>query len=248
MSIGMISKAQLTAVYRDTYFVEDTGDLVITERGVTNKGNDLERVTINGLTGKYLQILPNWLKDTSEPYQKLWHDCPLLRRDCDSVLLLQHNGVEYVMWIELKSGYSSATSDAMFQIVGSSIRAKSYLNTFAEYRQSEREEVGLIVSHPLQTNDVSMENGNEDVMANKRGFVPGALSKKEILIRNYRRELKANKGNAVLKSEDFSLGNLPLDRSCKFERLPLIHVTLDGVEGELDIDDVLARLQQLKSM
>lgn len=236
----MISKEELCKVYRSEYFDEGEDNIVITENNLTNPDSDLKEVSVSGINGRYLKISSDWLKDTCQPYQAKCNGLSILRKDCDSVFLFTHNEEEYIVWMELKSGFDSATSKAMFQLIGSSIRSKSYLNAFPSFSTHERHELCVVVSHP----DDSDAEKTEMVKNNKRLFLPKDVSSSDRLSSEYRRKLRAGKGRAILKAEDFLLDKMPIADDCKFKSMPLLHLTVEGQKAAIDVSDLLKCIEK----
>lgn len=241
----MINKQQMEMIYNSRYFVEGSSMVTINEKELTNLQDDLRCVKLTGIDGSFLQIYPEWLKDHSKPYQAKVNDLKLMRRDCDSIVFIEHKGKRYALWIELKTGYNNATKEAMFQIVGSYIRSKIYLNAFAGYQSDDYIELAVVIGHkPGEKNLTS--SGNSSVMGNKRAFCKGMETKSDVLARNYRRKLISNGEITLLKAKDFELDKLPFVQSVTFDVLPFVHEVVDGQECEIDIESVLQKIDGLQ--
>lgn len=243
--MGIISKSDLSTVYAEKYFTEGESSVSIIEHNRT-KDDDLETVRIVGIDGHYLQIKDCWLKDSSKPYRAEFAGLKMFRKDCDSIVLLNHKGSNYAIWMEMKSGYEGATKSAMFQIVGSYIRTKSYLNAFSAYKEDDYKELALVIGHCKQSlEDESSEN--ELIMCNKR-MITSCETKTDSLAQQYRRKLVANEGVTMLSGKDFAFDILPLRSSVLFRELPLVHFAVEGTSVNIDIEKLLEKLNDLISV
>lgn len=243
----MITKTDLASIYGSGFFEDgETSNIVVKESQLTNRGVDLEEVCLRGISGYWLKINPNWLKESCGPYRSKTNGLKLFRRDCDSILLFSYEGQEYAVWLELKSGYDSVAGDAIFQVAGSYVRSKTYLNAFEAFASAKPKELLLVVSHPKEVVDTAnIADGNAAVKANKKSFVPGELSASDKVARIYRRRLLAGHGVAMLHSSDFYLDALGLSTSVIFSKLPLLHLTCTGTKSVIDISDVLERVKDV---
>lgn len=243
----MITKTDLTRIYSSEFFEDgETSNIVVRESQLTNRGVDLEEVCLNGISGYWLKISPNWLKESCGPYRSKVNGLKLFRRDCDSILFFSYEGQEYAVWLELKSGYDSVAGDAIFQVVGSYVRSKTYLNAFEAFASAKPKELFLIVSHPKETVDIAnVADGNAAVKANKKSFVPDELSASDKIAQIYRRRLLAGHGVAMLQVSDFHLDALGLSPSVIFSKLPLLHLTCSDTKSVIDISDILEKVKKV---
>lgn len=240
----MITKKELSAIYRNDYFMEGTGEISIKETNLTNPNSDLKSLKLTGIDGKYLQISPQWLKDSNEPYNAKFNQLKLFRRDCDSIILMNHKGVQYALWLELKSGFDSATKEAMFQLVGSYIRSKTYLNAFSDFVSDHFVELAVVVGHPKKDDDISA-SGNDMVLGVKRQHTPKNATSIESLVTKYRRKL-LTKNITNLVAADFEVDRMPFAPSVTFDKLPFVHIVTEGQDCKMSIDDILKNLEELK--
>lgn len=237
----MISKEQMSIIYKSSYFVEGNSTVTITEKELTNQQEDLKCVKLSGIDGNFFQICPEWLKDHNEPYQTKVNELKLLRRDCDSIVFVEHKGKKYALWIELKTGYNAATKDAMFQIVGSYIRSKCYLNAFDGYESDEYIELAVVVGHQKKEECLT-STVNSAIMENKRAIGDNMATKADLLAQKYRRQLIASNEVTLLDGKDFDLDKLPLASTVVFDKLPFVHEIVDGQECEVDFESVLKKI------
>lgn len=234
----MISKGELSTIYQDCYFEESHSDIIIREHKPNDISKDLQSLTITGLRGTYLRISPEWLKDSKEPYNAAWHNYKLFRRDCDSIILLNHDGQNYIIWVELKSSFKEVLNSALYQIVGSYMRSKSYLNAFSAYKQEDYKELSIITSHPIDKQCYNDEN--TIIIDNKKLFT--GKDKKVLLAQKYRRKLKAGGALMIIEGTDFELDQLPLKSSVVLTKLPLVYLEADGISLSVDINTIVNKI------
>lgn len=236
----MISKGELSTIYKDCYFEESNCDIFIQEQDPNDISKDLQELTITGLRGSFLRISPKWLKDSKGPYNAEWNNYKLFCRDCDSIVLLNHDGQNYIVWIELKSSFNEVLKTALYQIVGSYMRSKSYLNAFSTYKQGDYKEISIIASHP--DNKHSSADGNAIVFDNKKLFTGNDKDKKVLLAQKYRRKLKAGGALMIIEGTDFELDQLPLKSSVVLSKLPLVYLEADGKSLSVDINTIVNKI------
>lgn len=236
----MISKGELSTIYKDCYFEESNSNIIISEQNPNDISKDLQELTITGLRGTYLKISPKWLNDSIEPYHAVWHNYKLFRRDCDSIILLNHDGQNYIIWIELKSSFNEVLKTALFQIVGSYMRSKSYLNAFSTFKQEDYKELSIIASHPI--NEQSSTDGNTVVIDNKKLFTGKDKDKNLLLAQKYRRKLKVGGSLMIIEGTDFDLDQLPLESSVVLTKLPLVHLEANGKSLSVDINTIVNKV------
>ena len=237
--MAIISKSTLSEIYNKKYFEEGKDKIVIKETNLSNPNEDVKEIVLSGVDGEYLFINPEWLKDSAQPYNSLWKGMNLFRRDCDAIILLHHNNNHYMLWVELKSGYSAVVKEAMFQIIGSYMRSKSYLNVFPDFSNVKYKELAVVVGHGETSND-NDDNVNTEVWANKKNQME-VKSVKDDLIIKYRRKLKANNGITSISGHDFGMEKMPLSASVKVDELPLIHIVVEGQYDTININEIIER-------
>lgn len=229
----MVNKEELSSLFNAEYFEEGMGEIVVDEPQCCSE-NDLCSVRFCGLEGCYLKIKPDWLKDTSKAYNAEWKGLRLFRRDCDSILLLCHKGVRYAIWLELKSGYNEVAKKGIFQIVGSYIRSKSYLNTFLSYNQEDYKELAVIITHGGINNKGVFEYKKDIILPNSNH------NPEDIIVKEYRRKLKTGDGCVLLKAADFNLDKIPMTDFVKMSDLPLRCIIRKEKNVILNIEDLFA--------
>lgn len=136
------------SVYMDSYFTEKTGSLTV---------NNVEESTENTLMsvemqskGRFINLSNKILKDGCNIYKTKDRQAGRIsyRRDCDGICLLELNGRNILIVIEVKSGFNEIKKKGFEQLVASYIKVRGILQSIEGYNPADYEEMGLLVSYP----------------------------------------------------------------------------------------------------
>lgn len=182
----MITKNDLSLLYKSCYFEEGTDRLVVDEKNNDSDGK-VRSVEFSMPECSYLRIFPKWLQDMQEVYAK---DCGVhllrLRSDCDAILFVEVGEKRYLIWIELNTNFNDVLNKAIYQLAGSYVRAKSHFLNFIEYEPTDYQELAIAVSLAPKENVSS----DDDVIAyKKKGMMPELMSPKEELSEKFRKNI-----------------------------------------------------------
>lgn len=214
--------------YAEDMFTLHQRKVVIEEK--KNKGQEGNcKVTLLS-DGDFIECHNSYLQRTKDAFKKVNHDLSF-QRDCDGIFLLNKDGRQYFIVIELKSGFDSK---AFYQIASSYIRCKAMLRNIATFDISQNyEEKAFIISYSDKEKKYD-STSNASVFASKRGIMDSA---KGDSVNNLRLQLKTKK-KVSLNNSDFSLENMTISKDLLLNNLEVNGITLeDGVaEAEVDID------------
>lgn len=130
------------------------GSIVVDEpanKGDMTKFQQIEIKGINGYAFKhelaeklssYAKIAsPSVFSISGNQYDNILYD------DCDRIILFEKNGQKYMLFCELKSGYSTdQIFHARCQLLGSYIKMKGLMSTVRGYIENDYIPIGLIIS------------------------------------------------------------------------------------------------------
>ena len=135
-------------IYKDCYFTEKVGCLTVkNEEDVA--GSTLMSVDLQS-KGRFINLSNEILREGNDIYKKEDRDagCISYRRDCDGICLLELNGRNILLVIEVKSGFNEVKKKGFEQLVASYVKIRGILQSIEGYNPAEYEEIGLLVSYP----------------------------------------------------------------------------------------------------
>lgn len=159
------------------------------------------------------------------------------KRVCDGFVLCEFNGMHYMLWIELKSGFNEIFNKAIYQLSSCYIKAKSYLRNLSAYDSNDYKELGIVVSLP-EEQLVRTTSGNESVL-NRRNQLVQRETASERCRRRYRRS-----GVILIKGEDFGSSQLHLSDDIMLNELPVVSFTTTEECPKIDLAKILETINQ----
>lgn len=157
------------------------------------------------------------------------------KRVCDGFVLCDFNGMHYMLWIELKSGFNEIFNKAIYQLSGCYVKAKSYLRSLSAYDANEYKELGIVVSLP-EEQLVRTTSGNASVL-NRRTQLIQNESASERCRRRYRKT-----GVILMKGEDFGSSQLHLSDDVMLKELPVVSCTTTEECPRIDLGEILGTM------
>ena len=145
----MISVSHLReSIYKDCYFSEVAGSFTVQNEENAAAGV-LTQVELLS-KGRFICISNKILKESAEIYKKIEKKPNgfSFRMDCDGICLLNIDDRNYLLIIEVKSGYNDVKKKGISQIVASYVKMRSILQSIEGYTPADYEELGLLVSYP----------------------------------------------------------------------------------------------------
>lgn len=126
-----------------------------------NKGtNKFQKLTITGTDG---YLFPHDLASKSSSFAISSGSKQCLCRDCDGILLIEHNDKKYLIVCELKSLFSSdEIVKAKDQLVGSYIKMIGILSTLQNFKKEDYEVKGIIASFEPSSEIIDALTKSED--------------------------------------------------------------------------------------
>lgn len=146
------------------------------------------------------------------------------RRKCDGFAICNHEGQKYLIWVELKSSFSEVLSDAIFQLSGCYVKAKSYLTDFDVYIPGDYKELGIVVSRPIDGSADERRLGNMNPISGK---VLSRFRKNNIL---------------ELRGSDFGSEKMHLSKAIQLGKLPVFHVGVKDQTVTVDLARILSQI------
>lgn len=226
----------LTKVFsKDWFCFEQKGGIVKieeTEKQATVKSVELE------FHGQAISIHKGIFGKTDflfKPDKEVQSKMPKLQHSCDGILVIEQREQKYLVFIELKSDYTSDNiRTAEIQLCASYLRIMILLNCIENFRPDEYKKCGIIVSHPLNKEEL-------DLVLKKR-------NSKMKLTRFERQCLsfaaQCPKGGFPMDKTYSLLGKLPIVDQLRFNILPTFHfnVNKDSGTGRFSLNDILNHL------
>lgn len=193
--------------------------------------NKLEYVTLTS-EGTFINI-DNCILKKSKDIFSIYDGYLSFRKDCDGICLLHLGDRKFIIFTEVKSGFSNMEKKAYFQLITSYVRCKSFLSTLDVYSPAEYEEVALAVSYPIvhkQISDNSMHQESRQSVISKYAFIKN----------HYRRQL-LDKSYLDMNMADFEINKLHLRPGLISNSLHLIHIPIqiNSKYANIDLDTIL---------
>lgn len=226
----------LTGVFsKDWFRFEYKGGIIKieeTEKQATVKGVELEfhgqAINIHKGIFEKTDFLFKRDEDVQEKMHKLQHSC-------DGVLIIEQQGQKYLVFIELKSDYTSGNiRKAEIQLCASYLRIMALLNCMEDFQPDEYRKCGIIVSHPLNQEKLNLILKKRNSKMKLTRFEKQSLSFAS----------KYPKGGFPMDKNYSLLGKLPIADCLRFDSLPTFHfnVNKDSGTGRFALNDILKRL------
>ena len=127
------------SIYSESLFVKASDNPVVEEKQV--EAGKLKRVTLATGANQVISCSINYLKETNGANRKLGN--ALFRGMCDAFYLLEKDGKNYIVAVEMKS---QVVTKAASQIIASMIKYKQMLTTYSSFLSEEYKEVGIFIS------------------------------------------------------------------------------------------------------
>lgn len=227
----MLTLSELQQIYLPQYFEEHANALTVVEK--QDNDQSLREVSFH-YTGKAIFIKPDFLKDESGIYRKQSTPRLNLRRICDGIILLEQEEKNYLLVLELKSGYSEVCKKAIEQVVSCYQKIRFHLNRFASFNSSEYTEVGIIFSFPpTEKDELDVEN-NSMITERKLVITGQADSDKERMDKEMR-----TKGQVIVNEEDFDIASLRLSSHLAMQNLLIKHCPASDAIVSADLDELI---------
>ena len=229
----MLTVSELKALYKCCYFQTASGTLIVRESQQSSSA--LRQVELN-YTGDAIFISPKFLEDENELYLKSGSRLNL-RQICDGVILLSKEGKNYLIVLELKSGYNEVCRKAVNQVAACYLKMKFHLHRFVSYSPSDYEELGLIVSFPPEASD-KLNAENNDMIWERKMQITG---QGDPVQKRHDRELRTL-GKTTLCGADYQPDTLNLHAAYRLDKLTVKYCGVDTPEASVNLDDLLLAL------
>lgn len=226
----------LTRVFsKDWFCFEHKGGIIKieeTEKQATVKGVELE------FHGQAISIHKGIFEKTDFLFKRnedVPNKMPKLQHSCDGVLIIEQQGQKYLVFIELKSDYTSGNiRKAEIQLCASYLRMMALLNCMEDFQPDEYRKCGIIVSHPQSPEELNRILKMKNNKTNLTRFERQSLSFAS----------KYSKGGFPMDKTYSLLGKLPIADHLRFDTLPTFHfnVNKDSGTGRFALNDILKRL------
>lgn len=208
------------------------GKVVIEEK--KNKGQEgkLQKVTLIS-NGDFIECRNSYLQRTRDAFKKV-NRYLSFQRDCDGIFLLNKDGKQYFIVVELKSGFDSK---AFYQIATSYSRCKAMLKNIATFDASQNyEERAFIISYSDDGQKYDSKS-NASVLASKRSVMDSSYGD---VVNKLRLQLKMKK-KVLLNACDFNLENLVISNDLLLDNLVVKGITIKtgDTEAEVNVDEWL---------
>ena len=221
----------LTEFFESNYFEEFSENYTLKER----QQNPTNLSSVNIITsGHGLFIKPKFLCDCLSIYRKI-DDNLSFRDNNDGTFVLEDNGKQYLIYIEMKSGYGAVKKKAIRQIPVSAIKVKSFLRNFKAFNPHEYIELGLIISYPPTEEDKYDSGNNAMVIDHKLSYMAVQTGNEDVIDK----ELRQNK-KTFLKAECFpKLSQDKLHEDIRFKSMMVYHCPVNGNNETVNLDEIL---------
>ena len=136
------------SIYRECYFSMSIGVLDVCNEDRPAVGT-LSKVEMRS-KGTFINLSNKLLKISRDIYQSADRDTGRISycRDCDGICLLELDGRNILLFVEVKSGFNELKKKAFEQLVASYIKTRCILQSIKGYNPDDYEEMGIIISYP----------------------------------------------------------------------------------------------------
>lgn len=219
-------------------FLFESGNGIVRLKEKQNKSNGLAGVDLR-IDGPFIFFTPNFLEHTKDLYKRKGEHISLKKNNDGTLLIDDVEGNHYLVYIELKSGYTKVSSKAINQIPISSIKIKSYLRNLASYVPGEYKELGLIISYPPQASDKLDADNNDMVFDAKQTYIEEQTDSTTNLIDQ---SLRRN-GVATIQESDFpTLSQATFHPEIQFHAMPIFHKSVTTNDETIDLMPLLKQV------
>lgn len=223
------------SIYQDCYFSETAGSLTIHNEDNT-VGHVLSQIELQS-KGHFINLSNDLLKGGAEIFKKENKAmCRIsFRRDCDGICLLEVNGRNILLIIEVKSGFNDVKIKGLDQIVASYLKVRNILQSIDGYDPAEYEEFGLLVSYPPKPK--ANYSTTSLIELKKETVVPSPLEK---LNNSNITKLRVD-NNVVLKLDDYQANACHINPTLYSRSLLVKHVAVtdQAITATIDLDSYL---------
>lgn len=224
----MVTKSDLAELYNSCFFVNTTDTFSLRE---LQKDASVKGVEFILPGAEFIVCSEGIWSSATELYSKKSAEFEF-KRKCDGFVLCNFNGRHYLLWIELKSGFSEVFNKAIYQLSACYVKAKSYLRNISAYNPDEYKELGIVVSLP-EEQLVRTTSGNASVL-NRRIQLIQEETASELCRRRFRRT-----GLILMKGEDFGSARLHLSGDIMLKELPVASYTTTEECPKIDLAKIL---------
>ena len=221
----------LTEFFASNYFEEFSKNYTLKE----NQRNPNNLSNVNIITsGHGFFIQSKFLCDCLSIYRKI-DDNLSFRDNNDGTFVLEKNGKQYIIYIEMKSGYGAVKKKAIRQIPVSAIKIKSFLRNFQAFNLQDYTELGLIISYPPTEDDKYDSGNNAMVIDHKLSYMAVQRGNEDAIDKELRQNRKV-----CLKAEHFpKLLQEKLHEDIRFRSMMVYHCPVNGNNDTVDLDEIL---------
>jgi len=237
----VITADDLKQIYCPDFISDADNEIDVTEKQIDKYA--LSNVTFK-FDGHITHIKQDILENTKKIYKNDVGKALHLSKICDGVLLLDKQNKHYIIYLEMKSGFSEVRKKAILQIPSSYLKMNSLLKSFTSFDKLQYKEIGLIVSYPSDKNKKDASDNNGKVMASKSSFRYNNHT--EIIREKYYSILRDN-GVAEFNGKDFYMEKLRnICPEMLFTKLIVVHCPVVDKCGEatVDLDEVFNKLRE----
>lgn len=227
----MITITDLKASIYDPRIFSESHSSIRVNNIEEREENKLEYVTLSS-EGTFINI-DNCILKKSKDIFSIYDGDLSFRKDCDGICLLHRGDRKFIIFTEVKSGFSNMEKKAYFQLITSYVRCKSFLSTLEVYSPSEYEEVALAVSYPFVHKQIADNSQHQE----SRQSVVG----KYAFLKNQYRCQILDKSNLDMNMADFEIDKLHLRSGLINNSLHLIHIPIqnNSKNANIDLDTIL---------
>lgn len=173
-------------------------------------------------------------KDLKEFFDKFAHSPEIFWKDCDGIILFEHDGKKYMFLTELKSGFDTGgIYKAKRQIISSFLKTNALLHMSSCYRLEEYIIKGFIISHPPKKDFLVPLKDASRLPDNKINEDFKFAIK--LLLDDKKHKLTDAEHRTIMSPIDCScLKGLPLGERGIFKKIKFIHISVP--EGSIILD------------
>lgn len=232
----MITKSDLGKVIKPDYVLEGDGSFQFHESDPEERVlRDVDFYT----SGHFVALSTMLLKDSAEIYNKQFEETRL-RSNCDKVVLLNKDGKDYIVWVEVKTSFNEIYRKGIFQFPGCYYRTKAFLNNFVSHLDEGVQEFALAV-YAEDAPPVEISSASNYTQAKLTKINPAPETAHQKIENKYKSVLKS-RGICTIEGSDFGMDKMPILEKYKVGSLPCVVWPVTYKDGVVNMDEVIALL------
>lgn len=221
---------KLVKVFEPKFLLLEKNNSVIVTESMANGPRDFTQLNVTSYDNK-LFITDHLLKNSNNSFKG--EPAPCLNKECDGIIITEFNGKNYIVLIELKSGFCSGISKGRVQLMASGFKILTFLNCIEEFSLEDYSLCAILALQKPTTEKLGQVVKKESANIELTGL--DKLMRKVSVEDIVRDDIQA---------KDLLFDSLPVKHNYCSPVLPLFiySVQPDKTSGAIDLTNILATI------